>query len=513
MKSVSLFVTALFLFTSSFGQCPAISVSGLVTDAACYNQKNGSVKLTVNGGTAPYTYQWSNLSTGKDLYNVYAGTYSVEVTDANGCKGTQTFTVAQPDEILVSAEAVNPACFNSNTGSITPSATGGNGSFIYSFENGSSTFSNLGPGTYDIIATDSRGCIGRTTVVLNPPVPIEIISISSKKYLGYDVSCNGASDGEITINAIGGTGALEYSVNGGSFQSGNVITGLSAGTYVITVKDQNGCTLSNDYQSMIDNPGIIISPPVTLIAPAPLELGPINANPWQLIGGYPNTIYQGYGPQWIVLSASEVIGGAGTTFSYLWSNNTGAPISNPTDEITQTTPTETSVYTLTVTDNNGCAATAQVTVYVVDARCISTNSNSNNRKVMMCHNGTEICVSLNSLSMSQHLQHGDRIGPCSFTGTNKTREGVQQLMSTDEEATPLLEAHPNPSTGIFRVKTEMGKKLEILVVDASGVVIERRAAGYKNSESFNLSGKPAGLYYIRTVSQQGIQSVKIWIRH
>jgi large repetitive protein len=283
MRSVFLFIAALLVYTTGIGQCPVINVSGIVTDAACYNQKNGSVKLTVTGGTGPYTYQWSNLSTGKDLNNVYAGNYSVEVTDANGCKGSQTFTVAQPGEIVITTIESDPSCYNSNNGSISPSATGGTGAFTYSFENGSSTFTGLGAGTYEIIATDSRGCIGRSTVTLTAPAPIEILSISSKKYLGYDVRCNGASDGEITVNAIGGTGALQYSVNGGAFQSGNVITGLSAGTYVITVKDQNGCTLSNDYQSMIDNPGIIISPPVTLVAPAPLELGPINANPWQLL--------------------------------------------------------------------------------------------------------------------------------------------------------------------------------------------------------------------------------------
>lgn len=511
MKSVSLFLTAILLYASGFGQCPVITVSGLVTDAPCFNQRGGSITLTVSGGSAPYTYQWSNSPVTKDLTNLYAGTYSVVVTDANGCKGTQSFTVAQPAEVQVSTILVDPTCSNSANGSITPTATGGTGPYTYQIEGGSANFSGLGAGTYMVRATDSRGCIGWSTVTLTAPAPIEILTVGTKKYLGYDVSCAGASNGEITVNAIGGTGALQYSVNSGAFQNSNVITGLSAGTYVVTVKDQNGCTLSNDYQSMILNPGIIISPPVTLVEPTPLELSPINANPWQLLGGYPNTIYQGYGPQWIVLSAGGIDGGTGTTFTYSWTNNTGAPISNPTDEITQSTPSQTTVYTLTVTDNNGCSASTQATVYVVDARCISENSNSTNKKVMMCHNGTEICVSLNSLSMSQHLAHGDRIGPCSFTGS-KVAPGIQQLVTSDDEVAPVLEVHPNPSAGSFQLRIDAGKRVEIQVVDASGVVIERRMSGNKSLESFNLWGKPAGLYYIRTISAEGINSVKVWIR-
>lgn len=516
MKSVSLLAFAFFIFAKAQAQCPVISITSAVNDASCYNYKNGSVNITVSGGTAPYTYKWSNLTTSEDMANLYAGDYTVLVTDANGCTATKTVSVGQPNEILMTSTALAPSCARSSNGSILPSASGGTPPYTFSQFNGSGNLAGLAAGTYELLATDSRGCIGRQEVSLVAPAPIQIFSISSKKYLGYDLSCAGSSDGEITIDAAGGTGSLQYAVSGGQFQSSPVISGLAANTYVISVKDENGCVLSNDIQSMIANPGIVISPPITLLPPAPMQLSPITVNPWQLLGGFPNVIYQGYGPQWVVLSAGDVTGGTGNTFSYLWTNNTGAPLSHPTENMTQTTPTQTTTYTLTVTDRNGCQATSQVTIRIVDARCVQSNSNNQNQKILMCHNGTDICVSTNSLSMSQHLAHGDKIGPCSFvnemTGISSRRidgAGSAVNLALDND---ILEVHPNPAAGRFQVKMQQGPRTEIQVVDASGIVIERRMGGSKALETFDLSGRPAGLYYIKTISAEGVRSVKLWIR-
>jgi hypothetical protein len=510
MKSVSLLAIFAFLHVAAFAQCPTIT--GTVTNATCNNYKNGGVNISVTGGSGSYTFNWSNLSTAEDLQNVYAGNYTVTVKDANGCTVSKTFTIAQPDEVLISTVTVNPSCAGGSNGSITPSATGGSGSYTFTRFTGGSTFTGLPAGTYELIATDTKGCIGRTTVSLTAPEPIQIFSISTEKYLGYDLSCAGGSNGQITINAAGGTGSLQYAIQGSTFQASPVLTGLSAGTYVVTVKDQNGCTLSNDYETMVNNPGIIISPPVTLMEPPQMELSPIIVNPYQLIGGVPNVLYIGYGPQWVVLSAGEVIGGTGETFSYQWTNNTGAPMSNPNEEITQSIPAQTTTYTLIATDNNGCTATTQVTIKVVDARC--TVGNNQNQKIVLCHNGTEICVSMHSLFMSQHLAHGDKVGPC-VVSTQSTSKRIDEKVVADEaevSVEKMIEVHPNPSVGRFNVALTPGDRTEIQVLNGSGVVIESRTGGAKNIESFDLSGKPAGLYYIRTISAQGVKTTKVWIQ-
>ncbi len=143
----------------------------------------------------------------------------------------------------------NPNSCSVNNGSITVSATGGEAPYTFSLNNSSSfqsssTFSNLSSGSYVITVNDRNGCTQSTAnVVLAAPNAPEASVESSQA----DTDCN-SDTGILTVNAAGGTGALSYSRDGATFQASNVFTSLRAGSYVITVKDESGCTTNVNAQ-------------------------------------------------------------------------------------------------------------------------------------------------------------------------------------------------------------------------------------------------------------------------
>ncbi|WP_460956908.1 hypothetical protein, partial [Spirosoma litoris] len=147
-------------------------LSGVVTNVTCFGTQTGSVMLTVNGGTPPIGYQWSNGSTSKDLVNVGAGVYTVTARDANGCMAVQSFTVVQPTEIAAVFQPTQPTCASVNGGSVSlVSISGGTAPYSYTWSNGStaSSISNLSGGTYMLTIKDANGCVASPVAVLITP--------------------------------------------------------------------------------------------------------------------------------------------------------------------------------------------------------------------------------------------------------------------------------------------------------------------------------------------------------
>ncbi|NCX45269.1 MAG: adhesin, partial [Betaproteobacteria bacterium] len=104
----------------------ALALSTTKVDVLCFGNSTGSINLTVTGGTAPYTYAWSNNTTQEDPQNLAAGTYTVTVTDANGCTAQTSVTITQPQAgLALSTTQVNVLCSGNNTGSINLTVTGG----------------------------------------------------------------------------------------------------------------------------------------------------------------------------------------------------------------------------------------------------------------------------------------------------------------------------------------------------------------------------------------------------
>ncbi|HEX7846083.1 MAG TPA: immunoglobulin domain-containing protein, partial [Chitinophagaceae bacterium] len=145
----------------------ALALSETNVNVLCFGNSTGSIDLTVAGGTSPYTYAWSNGATTQDITSLPAGTYSVTVTDANGCTAVlNNIVITQPAAALALSEThVNVLCFGNSTGSINLTVTGGTSPYTYAWSNGATTqdITSLPAGAYNVTVTDANGC----TAVLN----------------------------------------------------------------------------------------------------------------------------------------------------------------------------------------------------------------------------------------------------------------------------------------------------------------------------------------------------------
>ncbi|MBW1295817.1 T9SS type A sorting domain-containing protein [Aquimarina litoralis] len=226
--------------------------SVVLTDPTGFGLTNGSIATTIAGGTPPYTYQWNDTNgilneTSSVLTNIGAGTYTIAVTDALGCQTSQSFTLNQPDQLLVTTDIVNVILCNSDTnGSIRAIATGGIGTYTYQwFEEGNNTvigtdalLDNIGAGTYYVIVTDANNnTVQSPNIIVTEPDEL-LISLSADFIL-----CGDGNDWNIESSVTGGTAPYSYLWDGGNGTAPNLVDVLP-GTYVVTVQDSRGCSQS-----------------------------------------------------------------------------------------------------------------------------------------------------------------------------------------------------------------------------------------------------------------------------
>lgn len=293
----------------------------------CNGSCDGSAKDSVIGGTAPFTYSWttSPAQTTQTATSLCAGTYTVNITDSNQCTATYSFTVVQPAVVGVSVTSTAALCFGSSTGTATAKVTGGSGSYTYSWSTTpvqtTSVATNLTAGTYTVTITDVKGCTApapaTVTVTQGSQIKDTITGITGEK-------CYGGKTGAASITVSGGLPAYNYLWSDGELSSN--ATALPGGTITCTVTDKNGCSVTDT--AIIPQP-----PPIT-----------ISKDDTTICSGSAATL---------VTSAS----GGNSPYTYLWSNF----VSGQTNRVT---PTSTTEYTVTVTDNIGCKNNIVDTVYV-----------------------------------------------------------------------------------------------------------------------------------------------------
>jgi gliding motility-associated-like protein len=230
------------------------------TNVSCFGGVNGSVIIGVSGGSSPFTYdinpgptQASNTFT-----NLVAGTYTVIVTDANGCQATSpTITITSPPQLTFTSTPTSPTCNGVCNGQILANVSGGMPPYQYSSNNGT-TFQLANPmtglcaGTISVVIQDANGCIANANVNITQPTPL------AATFTNTNPICNGACDGTITVNASGGTPTYQYSLNGGALQASNLINGACGGGNTILIQDANGCQMTS-IQTLIDPPGFGIN--------------------------------------------------------------------------------------------------------------------------------------------------------------------------------------------------------------------------------------------------------------
>ncbi|MDP4760421.1 MAG: PKD domain-containing protein [Crocinitomicaceae bacterium] len=217
-----------------------LSSSIVQGNISCQGDTSGFIQLTVFGGTPLYTYLWSNGATTEDLINLPAGSYSVLITDANGCSITNQSFITEPTSALsINGNQTNIGCFGGNNGSISINAQGGTPSYDYLWNNGQTTSSinGLSTGTYTVLVTDILNC--STTMTFTIVQPLGEMGLTSTV---INPSCLNTSTGSIDISVLNGTPAYNYSWSNG--ETTEDINNLSSGNYSVTVTDALGCIIN-----------------------------------------------------------------------------------------------------------------------------------------------------------------------------------------------------------------------------------------------------------------------------
>ena len=307
-------------------ECTGISLDKTITNVSCNGYSDGAIDITVNGGTAPYTYVWGHGPVTEDVSGLAAGSYTVTATDYDGCTIDSTWTVTEPFTLSIPHSETNVNCNGGSTGSIDITPTGGTAPYTFSWSHGPATedVSGLTAGSYTITLTDNNACTLDSTIDITEPAALTATINST------DVTCNGVSDGTITLSApSGGSGVYEYSINGGgAWQASTDFTGLNGGSYDIRIQDQAapGCFVVLDGAYLIDEPlAITINRVITNVSCIGGNNGAIDITP---SGGTPGYIFS-------------------------WSHG-------PTTEDVNTLTAGS--YIVTLTDGNGCTLDSTFTV-------------------------------------------------------------------------------------------------------------------------------------------------------
>ena len=226
-----------------------LSVFATATDASC-RSANGRVSIDVSGGQAPYSYSWSNGATSMNIAGLAAGTYTVLVTDANGCSGEASATVSEDgSDIILSIEDISSAsCSQGNTGSATVIATGGRAPYTYLWGDGQTTQTaqNLAAGLYTIRVTDRNGCSETATVSIDE---IEDCTACIGDRAWEDLNRNGIQEtgeqglGGIIVRLLDRNGDLissRFTSSDGEYKFEN----LKAGQYIVEFVTPDGYAIT-----------------------------------------------------------------------------------------------------------------------------------------------------------------------------------------------------------------------------------------------------------------------------
>jgi alpha-tubulin suppressor-like RCC1 family protein len=294
--------------------------SSVVNNVTCNGGNNGAINLNVTGGSGNFSYSWSNGSGNQDISGVNAGLYKVTVTDLT-CTDTtiDTIQISEPTALIPST-IVTPVTCGKNNGSLSVTASGGTSPYSYLWNTGStsSIINNLSTGIYTVTITDAHGCTNMKTdsIILQSP------AVSSSITSQTNVQCNPDKNGTATVSVNSGTPVYTYTWSTSPVQTTATATGLSAGTYFVTVNDSKGC-------SSVDTAVIVVLHPM-----------PLTVNSTATIV-FPGT-------------AVTLTGGGATAYAWTGAVQNGVPF----------IPTVTKTYTVTGTNTSGCIDSATITITV-----------------------------------------------------------------------------------------------------------------------------------------------------
>ena len=309
------------------------------TNTNCEESMDGSIEIiSISGGSGSYTYEWSNGIYNSTLINrLGEGTYEVTVTDENGCTLVQGTTVKMDGWIDFQTESTDISCFGEGDGTIEMKATGKNPPFTYEWagngQNGNDfNLNNLQAGTYNLKVIDATGICNQTSIIeIQEPAEISVDALIE----GLSI-CELETEGTLVVNNVqNARGAMQFSLDGIKFSPENQFLVNAGDSYTVIVQDEAGCYGETE---------------IEVPAPSGLQLS------------LPSDLTLRLGDD-LQLSADFF---ATTNVSFEWSPADGLSCTDCPNP--RATPTQTTTYTLTVSDDNGCVKEASIIVYLSTTR-------------------------------------------------------------------------------------------------------------------------------------------------
>lgn len=446
-------------------------------DISCNGAADGSIDVTVTGGTTPYNYSWSSTASTEDLSGLGAGTYDLTVTDDNGCSTTVTQAIIEPAVLALTLDSVvNGLCNGDSHGGIYVTAAGGTTPYTFAWSNSTANedLTQVAAGEYTVSLTDANGCTATpiTDTITEPTALTGVVDSS------MNVSCNGGSNGAVYITVTGGTGAYTY--NWSNQATNEDLTGLGAGTYTGTVTDANGCTITAS--------GTITEPTAIVVTADSV----MNV---KCFGATTGGVY------------ISVSGGTGA-YTYNWSNQA------TTQDLTAVGAGS---YTGTVTDANGCSVTATAAV-TQPAAALSATSTSTDQvqggtqgsiNVTTAGGTTPYTFNWNNQATTEDLS---AVAAGNYTLTITDANGctatltdtVNLIIGIEELAGGYtLNMYPNPTSAVvtFDVTLPAADNVTIEVYNVAGQAIRRITERdvMQTKVNVNLADEAEGVYLARII--------------
>lgn len=391
--------SCIFTLPVIIGQPVALTASITATAINC-NSGTGSAIAIGNGGSAPYSFLWSDGQTTQSATGLAQGTYSLTITDNNSCTQTSAITITQAATFSVLIAGTNPGC-HGGIGSAIATGNGGSSPYSFFWSDGQTTQNATGfmQGTYSVTVIDNNGCTQTSSVSITQPT---LLSVSG---IGTNPNCNGGT-GSIITNINGGTSPYSYSWSNG--QTTQNISGLAPGSYTIVVSDNNGCVQTNS---------VSITQPTALLLTTNATQTSCTANSGT--------------------TSVNVIGGTGG-YSYIW---------NPSGQTSQTaTALAAGIYSVTVTDTNSCTATQSAVVISSNTLTLNTSSTqtgcifNNGTATVNSSNGTPPYTYSWNNGQTTHIATGLMIGTYTVIVTDANNCILTQTVNVSQISGPLATA-------------------------------------------------------------------------
>jgi len=368
----------------------AVFIVGSIVGLNCSASNDGKAQVTISSGQGPFTVTWGNGETGLSATQLSGGSNTVSVKDANNCAVASVFSIPSPTPISLSSTIkTTPDCVGGNNGALQVTTVGGTGPYTYQWNgtNGTNILSGIASGTYSLQIKDSQNCLFTQSIVLDDPPTINIAVVNQ-----VSPSCSSATDGSIQVLASGGSGGFSYSWNTGATSAS--ITGLAAGTYIVTAKDSKNCTQPKS---------------ISLVAASPLSVSIVSSSMVSCFGGVNGSV---------TLSAS---GGTGT---YEYSVNGGSSWQTPT-------------------------AFANLTAGLLDIRARDTNGCTGNNSFSITQ-PTALTSSIGSVTNTTCAQAN---GSATILGSGGTGPYTYQWFNSANQLAASTNTLLNASAGNYQVTT------------------------------------------------------------